>query len=186
MLLKLFMLKTQTAYWYEIMAGAVRAGSVHYAEVLMQFSKEESAHAKLLLGGMDSSGFSVREAQSDAIAVCPGLPDDEEENAPAWCAARLLDMERKLVAVYEKMSDEGIIGDLTPPALLAAVAKNHIEKLKIIADRLEAETAGKRADPRIWHCLNCGYTSSPSENAPEDCPLCHSEPVFSHEQQNED
>lgn len=178
MMEQLFAVKTQTAYWYEQMAGIVRMNSLHYAELLMQFSKEEAAHAKLLLGQM-----STNQLKGPSLSVCLVLPVEDDEEPALSCVQQLLGMEKNIEKFLIDNGDKS--PDFLPFPLLSAVSKTHEETLLLMARRLETATVTSRAESCSWHCLNCGYISGPALEAPDECPLCRCEAVFSEQHQPE-
>ncbi len=147
--------------------AAEKEGYYQYANIFKETADNELHHAKIFLKHLNDGGVTTAPMGVDAGII--GSTLDNLKVAASEEQAEGVDFYKNAADVAEK---EGFTDLAAQFRAIATVEMRHLERFKLMQERIEKGEVWKRDKPIKWQCLVCGYIYEGTE-PPQKCPGCY-------------
>ncbi|MDT8719423.1 rubrerythrin family protein [Clostridium sp. 19966] len=169
-LMKAFAGESQAKNRYSYYASvAKKEGYVQIANIFLETSENEGAHAKRFLK------FLVEDLNGEAVeingAAYPAALGDTKFNLKAAAEGENEEWTTLYPSFAATAEEEGFPAVAAAFKLISKVETAHEKRYNKLLENLEKEEVFKKQASTFWKCLNCGYIYEGTE-APKTCPAC--------------
>ena len=166
-LLKAFAGESQARNRYTFFAkAATKEGFQQIAAIFAETAANEEQHAKQYF----------KHLEGGVVEITAAYPAGKLDGTTAEHLAAAADGENEewtdLYPAFGDMAEsEGFKDVANTFRQIAKVEEKHEARYRKLLDNVDTDAVFKRAEPKLWHCRNCGYISEGPE-APDVCPAC--------------
>jgi rubrerythrin len=171
-LLKSFAGESQARNRYTFFASAARKeGFEQIAAIFLETADNEKEHAKVFFKYLEGG-------DAEITATYPaGKIGTTAENLLAAAEGEHLEWGTLYPDFGKVATAEGFADVADSYKHIAEVERWHEDRYRKLLDNVETAKVFARAEPKLWHCRNCGYVFEGAV-APDVCPACKHPQAF--------
>jgi rubrerythrin len=171
-LLKSFAGESQARNRYTFFASAAKKeGFEQIAAIFLETADNEKEHAKVFFKYLEGGDLEI------TAAYPAGKIGTTAENLLAAAEGEHMEWGTLYPDFGTTAAAEGFADVADSYKHIAEVERWHEDRYRKLLDNVATDAVFKRAEPKLWHCRNCGYISEGPE-APDVCPACKHPKAF--------
>jgi rubrerythrin len=165
-LLKAFAGESQARNRYTFFASVAKSdGFEQISAMFLETADNEKEHAKVFFKFLEGGDTEI------TASYPAGKIGTTAENLLAAAEGEHMEWGTLYPHFGETAAAEGFADVADSYAHIAEVERWHEDRYRKLLDNVATDQVLKRAEPKLWHCRNCGYISEGPE-APAVCPAC--------------
>jgi len=144
---------------------AKKDGYVEMSKLFAEIADQEKEHAKRLFKFLEGGAVEI-------TATFPaGVIGSTLDNLKAAAAGENEEHSDMYPSFADVADAEGFPAIAAVMRNIAIAEQEHERRFLAFAKAIEEDSVFTSAEPRVWRCLNCGFTHTGTE-APAMCPAC--------------